>query len=305
MWFSKFEQPLQKRQWVALVNRAIEDRGGPVRVGRLRPQAPCRRHRFARFATILLLATASVGVNLPGGLAAEPVHQAQATAAAAPPVEEWLNQLVRLRATVVATSLPAADATPSGQIRAGAEVKAIGLVAGKHWVQIELPDGSRAYVPRDAIEYEDSAAPPTTAAPPGARSAPAETAASPPPAPGSTIPAAAGGSAAPGVIRGKVSRVPNSATLVVGDQRVRLSGIDPGPAEVLGPFEKWVEAQGDIACEPDAQTGRYRCQTAAGVDVAEAAILNGTGRVGDGASPDYRDSETAARQGRRGLWAQP
>jgi endonuclease YncB( thermonuclease family) len=93
--------------------------------------------------------------------------------------------------------------------------------------------------------------------------------------------------------------------LIVGDQRVRLSGIDPGPAEVLGPFEKWVEAQGDIACEPDAQTGRYRCKTGAGVDVAEAAILNGTGRVGDGANPEYRDSETAARQGRRGLWAQP
>ncbi len=99
--------------------------------------------------------------------------------------------------------------------------------------------------------------------------------------------------------------MPNAATLVVGDQRVRLSGIDPGPADVLGPFESWVRGQGDLACEPDAQTGRYRCFTSGGVDIAEAAILNGSGRVGDGAIPEYRDSETQARQAHRGLWQGP
>jgi endonuclease YncB( thermonuclease family) len=268
-------------------------------------------------ATILLVATGIAGARLPHGFAAEPSHQAQASAAAAPPVEEWLNQPVRLRATVTATRLPSADATPLGEIRAGAEVKAIGLVGGKHWVQIELPDGSRAYVPRESIQFEDSAAPPSPA-PPGALSSPAATVSSPAaasaPALTPTAPSAASGApgapastpaAAPATIRGKVSRVPNSATLVVGDQRVRLSGIDPGPAEVLAPFEKWVEAQGDIACEPDAQTGRYRCMTTGGVDVAEAAILNGAGRVGDGASPEYRSSETQAREAKRGLWAEP
>ena len=83
-----------------------------------------------------------------------------------------------------------------------------------------------------------------------------------------------------------MERVPNAATLVVGDQRIRLSGIDPGPIEDLGPFEKWVEAQGDLICEPDARTERYHCLTGEGVDVAEAAILNGTGHVGDGARPN-------------------
>jgi endonuclease YncB( thermonuclease family) len=93
--------------------------------------------------------------------------------------------------------------------------------------------------------------------------------------------------------------------LVVGDQRIRLSGIDPGPAEVLGPFENWVEAQGDLVCDPDAQTWRYHCLTGSGIDVAEAAILNGAGRVGDGATPQYRDSETQARNAKRGLWQGP
>ena len=215
---------------------------------------------------------------------------------AAPAVEEWLNQPVHLRATVQAMSRPSPDAQPAGEIRAGAEVKAIGLVAGKKWVEIELPDQSQAYVPREAIEYEsDSAAP-----------APASTSLSEsPPTSAQTAAPDLAPASAPGAVRGKVDRVPNAATLVVGDQRIRLSGIDPGPAEVLGPFENWIEAQGDLVCDPDAQTGRYHCLTGGGIDVAEAAILNGAGRVGDGATPQYRDSETQARNAKRGLWQGP
>lgn len=99
--------------------------------------------------------------------------------------------------------------------------------------------------------------------------------------------------------------MPNAATLVVADQRVRLSGVDPGPSAALGPFENWIRAQGVLECEPDAQTGRYRCFTSSGVDVAEAAILNGAGRVGDGATPAYRESETQARAAKRGFWGEP
>jgi len=95
---------------------------------------------------------------------------------------------------------------------------------------------------------------------------------------------------------------PNAATLVVADQRIRLSGIDPGPSTVLSPFENWIRAQGALLCEPDAQTGRYRCFTSGGIDVAEAAILNGAGRVGDGATSGYREREAEARQGHRGPW---
>jgi endonuclease YncB( thermonuclease family) len=230
---------------------------------------------------------------------------------AAPAVEEWLNQPVHLRATVQAMSRPSPDAQPAGEIRAGAEVKAIGLVAGKHWVEIELPDHSQAYVPREAVAYETNSseppvgqqASPAAAAPAAVPASTAASAVPPGPAAASSPPVAPASVA--GQIRGKVARVPNAATLVVGDQRIRLSGIDPGPAEFLGPFESWVRNQGDLVCDPDAQTGRYHCFTGSGVDVAQAAILNGTGRVGDGASPEYRDSETQARDAKRGLWAQP
>ena len=206
---------------------------------------------------------------------------------------------MRLHDTVQAVDRPSPDGKLSGEIRAGAEVKAIGLVGHKQWVQIELPDHSLAYVPRAAIEFENDAVAPSAAAR-GAAPTGAEAA-----APSTTAPAAATPAAAPGAIRGPVTRVPNAATLIVADQRLRLSGIDPGPQEALAPFENWVRGQGALTCEPDAQTGRYHCFTGGGVDVAEAAILNGAGRVGDGATPEYRDSETQARNAKRGLWGQP
>jgi endonuclease YncB( thermonuclease family) len=219
----------------------------------------------------------------------------------APTIEEWLNQNVRLRDTVEAVDRPSSDGKATSEIRAGAEVKAVGLVADKHWMQIELPDHSLAYVPITAIEFENNAAPPTEAAAGQGRAPTGAEAAAPPttaPPPVSTV-------TAPGVIRGPVTKVPNAATLVVGDQRIRLSGIDPGPQEALPPFENWVRSQGSLMCEPDAQTGRYHCFTSGGVDVAEAAILNGAGRVGDGATPAYRESETQARTAKRGFWTEP
>lgn len=248
---------------------------------------------------VLFVSIAALAARPLLGVAAEPAPGPAAPSAAAPAIEEWLNQNVRLNDTVQAVDRPSPDAKPAGEIRAGAEVKAVGVVAGKHWVQIELPDHSFAYVPRVAIEFENQVATPAAPA--------SGTGAAPPTTSPSAVPAAATSAAAtaPGVIRGPVTRVPNAATLVVADQRLRLSGIDPGPQEVLAPFESWVRGQGALTCEPDAQTGRYHCFTSGGIDVAEAAILNGAGRVGDGTSPEYRASETQARTAKRGLWGEP
>ena len=248
-----------------------------------------------RIAGVIFLISITVAAAPPLlGFAAEPP----------PAVEEWLNQNVRLRDTVQAVDRPSSDGKAAGEIRAGAEIKAIGLVADRHWVQIELPDHSLAYVPRAAIEFENGPAVPSApmAGPAAAPPAPAGVEAAAPPV---TSPPAATPAVTPGVIRGPVTKVPNAATLVVADQRLRLSGIDPGPQQALPPFESWVRGQGSLTCEPDAQTGRYHCFTSGGVDVAEAAILNGAGRVGDGATPAYRESETQARTAKRGFWTEP
>jgi hypothetical protein len=134
-----------------------------------------------------------------------------------PAIAEWLNQSVRLRDTVEAFDRPSSDGTAAGRIRAGTEVKAIGIVSGRQWVQIELPDRRLAYIPSGAVELNDN-----TAARSGAQG---------------PEPAAATSSAAtspettstPATVRGTVTRVPNAATLVVADQRIRLLGIDQDP----------------------------------------------------------------------------
>jgi endonuclease YncB( thermonuclease family) len=223
----------------------------------------------------------------PAGDTALPSSSPRSPLTASPPaIVEWLNQNVRLPDTTQAFDKPSSDGEPSACIRARAEIKAIGRVADKHWVQIELLVHSRAYVPRATIEFENGLV--ASSAPAARQGASASVEA-----------------AAPGVIHGSVTRVPNATTLVVGDQRLRLSGIDPGPQEALPPFENWARGQGALTSEPDAQTGRYHCFTGGGVDGAEAAILNGAGPVGDGATPAYRERETRARTAKCGFWTEP
>jgi endonuclease YncB( thermonuclease family) len=219
------------------------------------------------------------------------IGHARAPIGDAPTVVEWLNQTLRVRDTVRALDRPSSEAKSSARIRSGAEVKAIGIIGGGEWVQIELPDRALAYLPSTAVELNDKSA--GSARGPDAAKAAASEGAVPEPKPPAPV------------IRGSVTKVPNAATLVVADRRIRLSGVDPGPFAVLGAFENWLHGQGALLCEPDAQTGRYRCFTSNGVDVAEAALLNGAGRVGDGATPSYRERESEARQARRGLWHGP
>jgi hypothetical protein len=105
------------------------------------------------------------------------------------------------------------------------------------------------------------------------------------------------------VLEGTVTTVVDAAHLVVAGRQIRLIGVDPGPSDALAPFEKWLRARADLKCEPSPSTGRYRCVTLNGVDVAEAALLNGAAQVSDDAAPIYREREDEARQARRGLWA--
>jgi hypothetical protein len=74
--------------------------------------------------------------NLPTPLAASP----SPPTGNAQTIVDWLNQTVRLRDTVQAFDQPSSDGKVVGGIRAGAEVKAIGVITGRQWVQIELPD---------------------------------------------------------------------------------------------------------------------------------------------------------------------
>ena len=110
---------------------------------------------------LLLIVTALAAMGAASGVSgqnstapAASTSQPERGAAASPPppgnpptIVEWLNQTVRLRDTVQALDRPSSDGKAAGRIRGGAQVKAIGIVAGREWVQIELPDQVLAYIP--------------------------------------------------------------------------------------------------------------------------------------------------------------
>jgi endonuclease YncB( thermonuclease family) len=242
--------------------------------------ARLRRHVLVSAIAGLMLTAAVAatawGQSAPssGGTAPRAPDQATSSspAAAAPvAVGTPINGKIRVVDTVEARDQPSNDSDQVGRIQAGVLVDAVGLVAGGDWVQIKLPNGNIAYVPRTAMAVDASG------------KAVSETQ----------------------KVEGTVTSVTNAATLVIGDRTVRLAGLDPGPASVLSGFETWVKSRGALECDPVAETGAYHCYTSAGVDVGEAAILNGAARVGDGATEVYREREATARDDKRGLWGLP
>jgi endonuclease YncB( thermonuclease family) len=104
-------------------------------------------------------------------------------------------------------------------------------------------------------------------------------------------------------INGIVTDVRDAATWVVDGRTVRLFGINPGPRKFLGSLVSWVRAKGVVECVPQAWTPFYRCFTATGEDIAEAALLAGVGRAGNRATAAYEDAESSARRMGKGLWA--
>ena len=107
----------------------------------------------------------------------------------------------------------------------------------------------------------------------------------------------------PEVVKGLVTDVRDVATWVVDGRTVRLFGIDPGPPKLLASLVNWVRAKGAVECLPQEPTHLYRCFTATGEDIAEAALLAGIGRAGEGAKAAYQSAESNARRMGKGLWA--
>lgn len=104
------------------------------------------------------------------------------------------------------------------------------------------------------------------------------------------------------VIRGVVTFAPNVATWVVAGHAVRLVGIEPGPPKLLAALVDWVRAKGPVDCVPQPRSEGYRCFTATGEDIAEAALLAGIARVGPHATTAYKSAELQARRVGKGLW---
>ncbi len=189
---------------------------------------------------------------------------------AAPGIGTWINADYPAARTTGVAAAPSEDAVVLSQLRQGAQVRVVGLVAGTQWLKIRLPDDSVGYVPA------------------------------------ASIPAATGlatATAAP--VRSEIAgatHVRDTATLVVDGQRVRLFGISGLGGPSARAMQGFIDAQGGrLDCQPQAQWG-YRCTLPSGADVAEFALVNGAARITPGAPDAYRLQEDAARGAPRGLW---
>ena len=160
------------------------------------------------------------------------------------------------------------------------------------------PRGMFARLARDKLQQAGRpAAPPppptaaTTPVPPVRTVTPV---APPPPSrPAAALPAAIGG---PPDLLG-------TATLRVQGQRVPLYGISGTDGPYLDHMRAYIDEQGgSVTCTPhDRRT--YVCMLPSGIDLAEAVLANGAGRVLEGAPASYRRQQDDAQRLHLGIWA--
>lgn len=100
------------------------------------------------------------------------------------------------------------------------------------------------------------------------------------------------------------ARVENTATLVVNGRTLALADVLPTDKTQAAILQDFLRIQGEnkVACARKAPAKRWTCKTPKGIDVAEAAILNGAAKAAPDASAQYRKSEAEARARNAGIW---
>lgn len=95
----------------------------------------------------------------------------------------------------------------------------------------------------------------------------------------------------------------STARLRVEERSIRLYGVEGVSGEPVAQMRRFIREQGGwVRCRAQAEAA-YVCRTRGGIDLAEAALLNGAARATPGAPEVYRRREQAAREARRGVWA--
>ena len=99
------------------------------------------------------------------------------------------------------------------------------------------------------------------------------------------------------------ARVIDSATLMVSGVKVALNGAVATTHDQATTLQDFIRLQGGtVHCDPQGDAA-YVCRTKQGVDVAEAAILNGAARAAVSAPATYQQRQAQAIQRKAGIWA--
>lgn len=115
--------------------------------------------------------------------------------------------------------------------------------------------------------------------------------------------AASAGSAAAAVVSGPV-QVVDTGDLIVAGRRLALFGIQGLGAPYDAGMAAFLAKEGGMATCRARSEGQFVCVTEAGVDLAEAALVNGAAKAAPDAPADYQDQQKDAKANKRGIWAQ-
>jgi hypothetical protein len=208
------------------------------------------------------------------GLLAAPPHgpaQTLPPAQTGVSIVAHVNQRFRLTEPAWVLQKPNDSAAPLGMVRPGAELMVIGVVEGRHWLQIMLPDESASgYIHAEAITAAASAV-----------GMPLEAEAS--------VPDQVNG--IPGIL--------DTATLLIDRQVVHLADVEGLPDPYATELQKNLTTE--LTCRVQS-IGQYTCKMPDGTDLALVELVNGVARTTEKASADYRHQQDEAQKNHRGVW---
>ncbi len=104
----------------------------------------------------------------------------------------------------------------------------------------------------------------------------------------------------PAALRG-VPKVADTATLVFPDGIAHLQGVAGEKGELAHELEQYIRGREVVCQATEPGTAQYRCGLG-DIDVGEAVVLNGAGRVAANASGRLLAAEQKAQAAGRGIW---
>jgi endonuclease YncB( thermonuclease family) len=102
------------------------------------------------------------------------------------------------------------------------------------------------------------------------------------------------------LIRG-VPVVQSTGVLEIDGRVVRLFGVEGARGRAARDFKRYLGSR-EVACEPAAGSGDYRCRVD-DQDLSRVVLFNGGGRATANATPELRALEQQARSTRVGIWS--
>ena len=221
---------------------------------------------------VAFLMPRSASVSTPTAHVAAPAPPVQASASGAPPPRSPANvpatEFEEAAAILVVASSSAAYVAPSGDapqlypLKVGTPIQAIEKSKDNKWQVALTEDGKAVFVPTaDLGPY------------------------SPP---------------LPDDVRGQ-AKVIDTATLVVGIQKLALAGVTGEGGDYAQQLQALINAKGGtLHCQR--QASKYTCDLPGVGDIARVALFNGAARPGPDARDDYRQQADAAQSAHKGIW---